>query len=134
MIAIDTNMVVRLITRDDDLQYHKAKVLLEEQEVLIVDTVVLESVWVLGYAYGYDRQRIFDALSCLFGLPNVHLFHPDAVADALSWYGQGMDFADALHLSGCRSTRAFYTFDKKFIKKAKGLKLKPPVQLPVKNS
>jgi len=130
MISIDTNIVVRLITRDDDLQYHKAKTLIEKHEIFIADTVVLETVWVLGYAYQYGRQAICAALNCLFGLSNVHLSQPGIIADAISWYGQGMDFADALHLSLSRCNRVLYTFDKNFIQKAKDLKLKPIVQIP----
>jgi len=123
MIAIDTNVIVRLITQDDKLQYHKALRLIEKHEVLIADTVVLETVWVLTYAYQYNCKAVCSALRCLFGLANIHLSQPAMIADAINWYENGMDFADALHLSTTRSCHDFYTFDKKFIRKASELKL-----------
>jgi len=76
MIAVDTNVVVRLLTHDDEQQYDASIQLVENHQVLIVDTVVLETVWVLAYAYQYDRDKIFHALNCLFGLANIHLSQP----------------------------------------------------------
>ncbi|MDX8395541.1 MAG: type II toxin-antitoxin system VapC family toxin [Mariprofundaceae bacterium] len=130
MISVDSNIIIRLITRDDDLQHRKAKALFEKNEVFITDTVILETVWMLSYAYQYNRSQICAALNCLFGLPNIHITQPKIIADTISWYEQGLDFADALHLSTSHSQKEFYTFDKKFTQKAKTLNLKPTVQIP----
>ncbi|MBK6617096.1 MAG: hypothetical protein IPG31_01600 [Nitrosomonas sp.] len=51
MIAIDTDVVVRLLTRDDAAQYEKAYQLFEKQNVFIGDTVILETEWVLRFAF-----------------------------------------------------------------------------------
>lgn len=119
MIAIDTNVVVRLLTRDDADQYEKAYQLFKEQDVLIGDTVILETEWVLRFAYEYSPTDIVRAFSGLFGLANVHISQPTVVAQAIDWHQQGMDFADALHLAGSRHLKKFYTFDKKFQASAK---------------
>ena len=119
MIAIDTNIIVRLLTRDDDVQYEKAYKLLKENEVFIGDTVILEAEWVLRFAYDYKREHIVQALTGLFGLANVHINHPAIVAKALAWHQNGMDFADAMHLASCLQIKSFYTFDKKFLASAK---------------
>ncbi|WP_297927169.1 hypothetical protein [uncultured Agitococcus sp.] len=42
---------------------------------------------------------------------------------ALGWIKQGMDFADALHLSFSLHTQAFLSFDKKMIKKSAELNI-----------
>ena len=43
MIAIDTNIIVRLLTKDDTDQYNKAYNLFNEHDVFIADTVILET-------------------------------------------------------------------------------------------
>jgi len=120
MIAVDTNILVRLLTRDDVRQYKKAYALLETQDVFIADTVVLETEWVLRYGYDFSVDAICDALIKLFGLATVRLANPRAVALAIAWHREGVDFADALHLSNCQSCEALYTFDKAFAAKARG--------------
>ncbi|MGZ0076537.1 type II toxin-antitoxin system VapC family toxin [Methylomonas sp. YC3] len=119
MIAIDTNVVVRLLTRDDADQYAKAYKLFKKQDVFIGDTVILETEWVLRFAYDYTPTEIAQAFSGLFGLVNVHISQPTVVAQAIDWHQQGMDFADALHLASSQQVKKFYTFDKKFQASAK---------------
>jgi predicted nucleic-acid-binding protein len=121
MIAIDTNIVVRFLTHDDEIQYKKAYTLFNEHDVFIADTVILESEWVLRFAYNFDTKQIADALTRLFGLPNVHINHPSLVAQAIAWHLQGLDFADAFHLANSRQCKTFFTFDKKMINVAKGI-------------
>ncbi len=121
MIAIDTNIVVRFLTHDDEIQYKKACTLFNEHEIFIADTVILETDWVLRFAYNFDTQQIADALTKLFGLPNVQINHPSMVAQAIAWHLQGLDFADAFHLANSRQCKTFFTFDKKMINAAKGI-------------
>lgn len=48
MAAIDTNVLVRLVTRDDPAQYEKAQAFVgKHQPVLVTQLSVLELVWVL---------------------------------------------------------------------------------------
>lgn len=56
----------------------------------------------------------------LFGLPNVEVENPHSMANALEWYQEGLDFADALHLALSEGFEAFYSFDARFVKDAKG--------------
>jgi predicted nucleic acid-binding protein len=39
----------------------------------------------------------------------------------ISWHDSSLDFADAFHLAQSQNYAKFYTFDEKFVKKAKGL-------------
>ena len=133
MIAVDTNVIVRLMTRDDEAQYLRAREVFQCNEVFIPDTVLLETAWVLGYAYDFKRKAIAKALSTLCGQPNVHLANGALVAQTIAWYQNGMDFADALHLAQSASCEALLTFDASFIKKAKKLShcrvAEPPIRM-----
>jgi len=130
LISVDTNVLVRILTKDDELQLRKALSLFENSEIFIVDTVILETEWVLRYAYGFSSLDINQALTCLLGLPQVHQSHSRQMADALEWHRQGLDFADALHLASSSSQDGFATFDRPFLTKARQLNLMPKVSSP----
>lgn len=119
MIAIDTNVVVRFLTGDDDFQYKKTLALFKKHDIFVANTVILETEWVLRYAYDFMPDAISEAFTKLFGLPNVHLSNPALIAQTIRWHEQGLDFADALHLSQSQECEHFYTFDKNFSNNAK---------------
>ena len=121
MVAVDTNIIIRFLTHDDPRQYKKAFSIFNTQDVFISDTVILETEWVLRYAYEFSTEDICNALVKLFGLSNVHLSNPTFTAQAIEWHRQGLDFSDALHLTQCQQYDRLYTFDKKFSSKAKNL-------------
>ena len=129
MIAVDTNIIIRLLTRDDEAQYQSALAVFDSEDVFIADTVIQETEWVLRYAYQFSPEEICTALNKLFGLKNVQLSNPSWIAQAVRWHQAGMDFSDALHLAGCQQHEKLYTYDKKFIAKAKGLSA-IPVEMP----
>ena len=62
MLAVDTNVIVRYLTRDDPEQFARASALIRSEDVFICTTVLLECEWVLRGAYRYSRDRIADAL------------------------------------------------------------------------
>ncbi|MDX1663417.1 MAG: type II toxin-antitoxin system VapC family toxin [Candidatus Promineifilaceae bacterium] len=99
MIAVDTNVLVRLLTGDDQRQYEMAYTLFEEEEIFIPRTVILEAAGVLRHAYLFYPAQIVAALTRLAGLPNVTVESARQVADALRWHADGVDFVDALHLA-----------------------------------
>lgn len=121
MTAIDTNIIVRLLTGDDPAQCRKARQIFASHEIFIPDTVILETEWVLRYAYKFEPVAISDAFTKLFGLANVRVSRPDSLSKAMEWHRQGLDFADALHLAASQDQTLFLTFDGKLVKKAKGL-------------
>ena len=57
IIALDTNVVVRFLTNDDAIQARRARRLIEQNEVVIPLTVLLEAEWVLRAAYGFNRRK-----------------------------------------------------------------------------
>lgn len=121
MIAVDTDIIIRFLTHDDDSQYRKSRKFFQTEALFIPDTVILETAWVLCYAYGFTRDEICEALTKLFGLPNVALSEPTIIAQAIQWHKHGLDFSDALHLAHSQRHSTFLTFDKQFIQRAKGL-------------
>ena len=121
MIAVDTNIIVRLLTQDDEVQYQQSLNIFRNNDVFISDTVILETEWVLRYAYKFKQADICQAFRNLFGLPNVHLSNNTLIAQVLQWHENGLDFADAFHLAQSQHCAEFYTFDDKFIKRVQGL-------------
>lgn len=129
MIAVDTNVIVRLLTRDDESQYQKAlQVMRDAPRIFLPDTVILETEWVLRHAYGFAREDIHSGLKALFGLENLMLRDAKAMHAVLAWYKDGCDFADALHLAQCPHCRELFTFDKSFASRA-GMISRCPVTL-----
>ncbi|MGH8474269.1 MAG: type II toxin-antitoxin system VapC family toxin [Methylococcales bacterium] len=121
MVAIDTNIIVRLLTRDDIEQYKISRRLFETEEIFIPDTVILETEWVLRFAYEFTPKDICGSLRKLFGLSNVCLSNGQLIAQTLDWHENGLDFADAFHLSLSQQQSTLKTFDENFIKRSKKL-------------
>ena len=118
MIAIDTNVLVRLLVRDDLSQAKRAAALFEKNEIYICKTVILETAWVLRFSYALSIPVIVNALRNVIGLPQVIVEDIPAVAEALALCEAGMDFADALHLCASQEAASFATFDKRMKQRA----------------
>jgi len=121
VIAVDTNIIIRFLTHDDEQQYKKAFSIFNRNNIFISDTVILETEWVLRYAYKFSSNDICNALINLFGLANVRLTNPSSIAQAIEWHKQGLGFSDALHLTLAHKCEQLVTFDKAFSSKAKNL-------------
>lgn len=80
----------------------------------------LETEWVLRSGYGFAPVDVVSALTAVAGLPGVTVEEPALLALALEWTGEGMDFADALHLAKAAGCDAFLSFDRKLAKVAAG--------------
>ncbi len=111
MISVDTNIVVRLLTKDDVEQFQQSLKLFQEKEIFICDTVILETEWVLRFAYKFSSSEIDQAFTRLFGLPNVYLANANAISQVLEWHQAGLDFADAFHLVKSQHCSQLYPFD-----------------------
>ena len=113
MIAVDTNVVVRLIVADDERQLARARALAECEALYVSLTVLVETDWVLRSSYGYDRGRIVAALGFLYnGFDLVFENYAD-VRWALERYAERGELADYLHLSAARPAERFATFERK---------------------
>nr|WP_255696949.1 type II toxin-antitoxin system VapC family toxin [Sandaracinobacteroides sayramensis] len=117
------------MTNDDKRQARAARAAIEGGDIFISTTVLLESEWVLRSAYEFDPAGIASSLRGLAGLSGVTVEEPALLAQALDWMGEGMDFADALHLARAEGCEVFLSFDRKLAKAAKGRE-SVPVQEP----
>ncbi|MEQ8467997.1 MAG: type II toxin-antitoxin system VapC family toxin [Coleofasciculus sp. E1-EBD-02] len=91
MIAVDTNVVIRLLTQDDELQFNKSVEIFGKHDVFIPDTVILETEWVLRFAYKFKPTDICKGLRNLFGLPNVHVGKASLIGQVIQWHESGLD-------------------------------------------
>jgi predicted nucleic-acid-binding protein len=120
VIAIDTNVLVRLLVRDDAAQGDAARALFAREEVWIGKTVLFETIWVLRAVYEIKEATILQALESALGLPGVHVEDSGSVARALAAAAAGMDITDALHAASTPAqARAFVTFDKKLARRGR---------------
>ena len=98
MRAADTNVIIRLLVRDDPAQLAIAKVE-AERGLWISHVVLLEMVWVLESSYGRDRQAIAETVHMLLSTAEFGIQEPDVVRDtAARFSASNVDFADCLIL------------------------------------
>ena len=112
MNAVDTNVVVRFLVRDDAVQARKARHLFAGGDIFLSKTVLLESEWVLRHAYELDGEAVVDGLDKLCRMVGTMIEDAPSVRRAIQWHRQGLDFADALHLASSPANATFRTFDK----------------------
>ena len=129
MIGLDSNIIVRYLTQDDNIQSSAATRLFESltpEEPGFVSTVALiETVWVLRSFYDVSRTHLQRIIDTLLRTRGVVVERSDLVWMALSAHSRGnADFADYLierhaHAAGCEYT---LTFDRDAVNTA-GMKL-----------
>lgn len=112
MIALDTNLLVRYITQDDDAQSAVATGVIEnrctpEAPGWISLVVLCELVWVLTRAYRYEKALIADVLDRLVATSDLRVEQEDLARAALAaWRNSGADFADHVILESARAAGA----------------------------
>ena len=123
MIAVDTNVLVRILADDpgQPAQVDAARALASRVKQVFVPLVVqVETVWVLESGYGLTKETLVQALEHLeinqaFLLENEELCHR-----ALALFrSSNADYSDCVILSNCRARKLeLYTFDKRLGKLA----------------
>ena len=121
MIAIDTNVLLRYLLRDDEVRSERARRVIESSErVLITDMVLAETAWTLaGRRYRATRADVIDLINNLLQDANLRFEDDEVVRSALQAYRRAeADFADALIVcnaekqsAGGDGLSAVYTFD-----------------------
>ena len=117
MIGLDTNVVVRYITQDDDIQSPIASRLFDSlspaEPGFISAIALIETVWVLRSYYRASRQQIHGVIERLLRARGVVVERSDLAWLALSDYARGKaDFSDYLversgRSAGCDHTVTF---------------------------
>jgi predicted nucleic-acid-binding protein len=118
VIAIDTNVVVRLIADDDQAQVSSALHLMDRHDVFVSFGVLMESEWVLRSQYGMSRNEVNTALSAFIQLGPVNLSDRQGVRWALERHADGADLTDMLHLVDSGAAAQFASFDRNLAKQS----------------
>ena len=119
MRAVDTNVLVRALVRDDPASARRAEALLREHSVYVPVTVMLELEWVLRSRYGYPAAVIAQAIEKTAALEKVVIGEREAVIAAAGKLARGWDFADALHHALSRGCDNFVTLDADLAKRSR---------------
>jgi len=95
MAALDTNVLVRLVTRDDPAQYAKAEAFVRQQQpVLVTPLSLLELVWVLMSGYRHPKAKVCQVARALLQMVELDIQQPAILEAALrTWEGSKADFA-----------------------------------------
>jgi predicted nucleic-acid-binding protein len=118
--ALDTNVLIRYLVRDDPAQLAAAERVIrrcvsEHRTLFIPVTVALEVEWVLRSNFGYAKQEIIGAISDLLSAAELSFQCEQALEVAMELYrGSSADFADCLHVALSRQTgeAPLWTFDR----------------------
>ncbi len=103
MRAIDTNVLVRLITRDDERQVETAEEFVSKG-AWVSHLVLAETSWVLDLVYDRTPEQIAKAIGMLLDHKQLTIQDQDAVEAALEKFrkNEGMSFSDLLILEIAR--------------------------------
>ena len=119
MLAVDTNILVRLIARDDADQVQAAEEFVSNG-AWVSHLVLAETLWVLDSVYDLSRERIATTVEMLLSHRDLTLQDADVVTSALDHYRRRsvVDFSDCLVLEIARKTGhlPIATFDRNFAK------------------
>src|SRR5512139_3577201 len=119
MRAVDTNVLVRLITRDNARQAAAAESFVKKGAWVSV-LALAETMWVLSSVYELGAKEQATAIEMLLNHQDLVLQDPDTVAAALELFRAkpGLGFSDCLMLQ--LATKAGHlplgTFDRDFAK------------------
>jgi predicted nucleic-acid-binding protein len=131
--AADTNILARYYLQDDAQQASLARGLIEDGDLFVPKTVLLELEWVLRSVANQPRAKVLACLKHLTSLPGITVEDHLQVDAALEAAERGVDFADALHHAASVECEVMLTFDDRaFARRAAKLQMIPPVQIPGK--
>jgi predicted nucleic-acid-binding protein len=116
--TIDTNILVRLLVKDDGEQWKQAAKLAAGFFLVVLPTVALETEWVLRSRFGFDRKLIAKLFTGLMASESITFIDSQRVARALDCFELGMGFADAMHVSFTGDGETFVTFDRDLVRHA----------------
>jgi predicted nucleic-acid-binding protein len=119
MRAVDTNVLVRLITRDDSRQTASAEAFVANG-AWVPALVLAESVWVLGAVYGLKPTDQATAIQMLLDHRDLVLHDREIVASALQLFRNrpSLGFSDCLVIESARKAGhlPLGTFDRNLAK------------------
>ena len=124
MVYCDANIVLRYLLRDNEDQYKISLDIIEKEDVLLLNEVTAEIVYVLLKVYSIEKKKVCSILKKLFLYPNIYFYSKDVILDALDIFSKNsIDYVDCILCAyNIIEDRKIISFDKKvisFIKKSK---------------
>ena len=127
LIAVDTNVLLRYVLRDDEQQADRARRLIDEADsVLVTDVVLVETVWTLtGRKYCARKPDVTRLVERLMQDPGIRFEDDQVVWRALQSYRDtDAGFSDAMIVHKAmrvaadqgEALLAVHTFDRAFEK------------------
>ena len=121
MIGIDTNVLVRYFTEDDDIQAKLAAKLIEKhsgegKSILINNIVVCELIWVLIRCYNYNKSQIITIVKGMLSTIEFAFEDYSLLLNSIIDYDEKeADFADILlgNINLNKDYNTTFTFDRK---------------------
>ena len=116
-VAVDTNVLVRAVVRDDLAQARAAaKVLKAAQLIAVTLPCLCEFAWVLRKVYGFEVGDVVAAIRALVAAANVQVNRP-AVEAGLAMLSAHGDFADGViaYEGNWLGGETFVSFDKQAV-------------------
>lgn len=118
MVAVDTNVLIRLLVDDPGAveQIEQARKSIQTAEQVYIPQIVqVECVWVLQSGYKFSKQNIVDRLGELAGNIRFVLQNSPSFLRALALFqGANADFSDCLILVESQAAEChLITFDKR---------------------
>jgi predicted nucleic-acid-binding protein len=118
MLAIDTNVLVRLLVSDNAAQTRRAREVIDQanrrdETVLVAIPVLLETEWVLRSRYGFDKGSLLGVFRRLLEARELSFEDESGFEEALfNWKDSACGFSDCLIAAhnrqlGCRETVTF---------------------------
>jgi predicted nucleic-acid-binding protein len=113
--AVDTNVLIRLVTEDDEGQLRFAAAFVRNSGRVFVSHIVLvEAAWVLSSGHGFSRDELARALDIVLATGSFAVERPELVAEALGYFrASRADFSDCLIAATARAANELplATFD-----------------------
>lgn len=121
MIGLDTNILVRILVKDDEKQASLAIDFIKKTEVQVVinSVVFCELVWVLESCYNYPKEEIIECLSSVLKTKQFLIPEKEIIRQSLNLYQETkIDFSDALiaYKNKTEDCKYTITFDKQAAK------------------
>ena len=129
MIALDSNIILRVITRDDPKQADAAETLMEKagEKFFVSNLVLAETLWALRRIYGFSGDQTLEILRWLVNRSDIVFQDEQTVRAGLQAMADGGDFADALIVANARKNGCFMlaSFDQDLAKRNPGFVIRP---------
>ena len=103
MRSVDTNVLVRLVTRDDEKQVAAAEAFVE-RGAWVPQLALAEATWVFSAVYDLDARAIATAVEMLLNHRDLTLEGAEVVASAVEVFRKrpALGFSDCLMLEAAR--------------------------------